>query len=533
MPGPTVEDSIYHIARTNIQGGTSPWVYFTEFYPDGTRGLLYTNATHAFKLIDKGNQIVVADSIQLSFNPISSFLWGHVLASNGNWYVSDTRFNPDLNQYGRIFLLKDSDPNDPYSDLQIESQFDYSSIGVFTQVSHLNMNYNGELVFITNSDTTDNTVTVGILSSSFQLKDTLKFQILPNEIASHNAYAIDENNSFYAITTHRVVRFDWDGIELSIGYSEPYDFVDDGPTGQWAEGSGTTPTLMGFGTGNDQLVIMTDGHANNNLVAFWRELPPNWSAVPGMPLHFADSIQLPAAVSTNNLFQSIENSPCVLGYSAGIAQFNGFLGQPCPTQKGVQKVTWDTTTNQFVLDWYNDSVNFNGVPVVSSQTGLMYGSGRGTNEDCSFYYYGLNWDTGDVEFSHYLGEESSSFLSTPWNDAGVNNVIDEFGNIYFSGDGALVKIGIFDQSTSISEQDSELNISIYPNPSNGLFNIKHPSEDISFRIHSITGKLIEEGHLNSNISLIDITSQENGVYIIEFIHKKTIMTRKLVVKGLK
>ncbi|MEM1260580.1 MAG: hypothetical protein AAGH81_18795, partial [Bacteroidota bacterium] len=272
----------------------------------------------------------------------------------------------------------------------------------------------------------------------FELLDTLKIpSIGNNEIFGHNAFPIDDNNSFYIVSSKRLIRCDWDGKELAIGFEVPYDFVGDSPRGRWAEGSGTTPTLMGFGEGNDQLVVMADGHEKNNLLAFWREVPEDWTPIEGQHIHFAGKIQLPATKRFSKKFQSIENSPTVYGYDVAIAQFNGFLGQGKNPLKGVQKVRWNTEANQFQLSWVNTDINMNGVLTYSLGSNLVYGSGR--EDGCNYYYYGLDWNTGKLKFRKFLGR-SCKKLFNPYDDGGNQHIIDEDGSIYFSGGGSLVKL---------------------------------------------------------------------------------------------
>ena len=154
-------------------------------------------------------------------------------------------------------------------------------------------------------------------------------------------------------------------------------------------------------------------------------------------IRLADVIKIPYAKSFSNKFQSIENSPTVHGYDVAIAQFNGFLGYDCKNYKGVQKFRWNSTRRKFDLQWATDQINMNGVLTYSSGSNLLYGSGK--EEDCNYYYYGLNWDTGEVELKLLLGAEQR-FPKDPFYDQGVNHIIDENGSIYFSGSRSLVKL---------------------------------------------------------------------------------------------
>ena len=375
ISGPMPGDSLAIKAKTAIRGGTSPWVYLTDKYPNGERVLLYSNATHVFKLVDNGDEIITADSLRIDFDFIASFGWNFLLTNDKVWFTYDPKYDPEENEYTRLFKLTDADINDPYSNIIVLDTFNFGDIGL-NRVQHYSLSYDGHLFFNSENFVENGYATVGVISQDFELLDTLRYATEPDEITHHNAFPIDENNSFYLTTNKRLIKFDWDGFELSIAWEAAYDFVADGPVGTFAEGSGTTPTLLGWGEGNDKLVVMSDGHAQNNLLAFWRELPPGWTGIPGMDIHFADSIQLPAAVSFSNTFQSIENSPCAYGYEIGIAQFNGFLGYDCENIKGVQKVVWDTLTNALEIAWVNSEVNLNGVLTYSVGADMVYGNGK-------------------------------------------------------------------------------------------------------------------------------------------------------------
>ncbi|MEM8928201.1 MAG: hypothetical protein AAGC45_08350 [Bacteroidota bacterium] len=433
--GPTKEDWVEVKLLKGIKGGTSPWTYFTEKYPNGQRALLQSNATHFYKILDTKNGPRIVSKLKIDKDWLTSFGWNFLQTKGNVWYTYDPKYNPAKNQYTRLFKVEDKNEKDPYSSLVIKDTFNFSTMG---KVQHFGVNYSGQIVFASDNDKGKLDCTIGVLSNQFELLDTLKIpSIGNNEIFGHNAFPIDDNNSFYIVSSKRLIRFDWDGKELAIGFEVPYDSVGDGPTGRWAEGSGTTPTLMGFGEGNDQLVVMADGHKKNNLLAFWREVPEDWTPIKGQHIHFAGKIQLPATKRFSKKFQSIENSPTVYGYDVAIAQFNGFLGQGKKPLKGVQKVRWNTEANRFQLSWVNTDINMNGVLTYSLGSNLVYGSGR--EDGCNYYYYGLDWNTGELKFRKFLGR-SCKKLFNPYDDGGNQHIIDEDGSIYFSGGGSLVKL---------------------------------------------------------------------------------------------
>ena len=55
----------------------------------------------------------------------------------------------------------------------------------------------------------------GVIDQDFNLLDTLKFEALPDERINHNSISVDENNSFYIVTSHRLIQFAWNGTELT------------------------------------------------------------------------------------------------------------------------------------------------------------------------------------------------------------------------------------------------------------------------------------------------------------------------------
>lgn len=387
LPVLRAKDSIKIRKRTNIEGGTSPWIYFSDKYANGERAVLYSNSTHVFKFMDDGEKLVAIDSLKIDNDRFTSFGYNFMLTKNKVWFTYDPKYRPKLGQFTKLYKLTDSDTTDIRSKIVVLDTFNFGDYGI-NKVTMYSLNYNGQIVFYSHRDKKNGTAYVGIIDQDFNLLAKHRYKLYPNEKVNHNSIAVDENNSFYVVTTHRLIQFTWDNKKVAMGWEARYDFVNDGPTSRWANGSGTTPSLMGWGAGNDKLVIVADGHANNNLVAFWREIPPGWNGIQGMDVRFADSIKIPHAITLNKKFQAIENAPTVYRYDLAIAQFNGFLGYGCNNQKGVQKFRWDTNNNKFNLEWTNDSINMNGVLSYSAGSNLVYGSGK--EIDCNYYYYGLD-----------------------------------------------------------------------------------------------------------------------------------------------
>ena len=75
---------------------------------------------------------------------------------------------------------------------------------------------------------------------------------------------------------------------------------------------------------------------------------------------------------------------------------------------------------------------------------------------------------------------------------------------------------------------SEIGISIYPNPSNGIFNIETEG-NYEVTITDISGKVIQRKDVACNVSTtIDLTNNANGIYFIKFQNNEVVKTIKII-----
>lgn len=101
-----------------------------------------------------------------------------------------------------------------------------------------------------------------------------------------NSIAVDEKGGIYVASDKIMRKVVWTGMKLSTeqadgAWSAPYDFGRQPPAVKFGIGTGSTPTLMGFGEGSDELVVITDGADHMKLVAFWRNEIPRQSGPVG------------------------------------------------------------------------------------------------------------------------------------------------------------------------------------------------------------------------------------------------------------
>jgi hypothetical protein len=85
--------------------------------------------------------------------------------------------------------------------------------------------------------------------------------------------------------------------------------------------------------------------------------------------------------------------------------------------------------------------------------------------------------------------------------------------------------------SSIAETNAGNIMSIFPNPSTGLINIKSNEnlDVVNYDIYNVSGALVESGNLDNNQNL-DLTSFVKGVYFIKLDNKSSIEFHKLILE---
>ncbi len=134
--------------------------------------------------------------------------------------------------------------------------------------------------------------------------------------------------------------------------------------------------------------------------------------------------------------------------------------------------------------------------------------------------------TGSASFSGDGGPASAAAISSP---TGV--CLDATGNLYISDAGnARIRI-VTGIPTGISQPATALeNVSVYPNPSNGIFNVQSSavSQKSSAEIFDLLGNKVYQSFLISNSQfLINLGNQPDGIYIYRILNE----SGDLIAKG--
>lgn len=403
-------------------GGGSPWSQISTRYPDGSRAVWQSNQTQVWKLVEKGATFKLADNYVLDARgSVTNPHWAVLLLANGHVLVSDA-------DKGRIYELADN-PSDPMSEITLLRTYTIDQSRTPGRLIKYAVSYDGFIIYLT-----DKSMLGAIRLSDWALTAT---GTVPDS-SFHNNFAMDETGGIYLVTPSQMIKAQWNGSSFTTAWSVAYDSTGSSLNGR--QGSGTTPTLMGFGPNQDHLVVIVDARSPSNLVAFWRDdIPANWSGVTGYTdrLRIA-AVQPLAGIDPTKTNWAVENSPVVRGYDVATAQFNGVrptAGRSCRNTPGVEKYTWSPTTRRFSRAFNNTTVNINSVLTYSSQTNLVYGVGL---DGCTWTFYALNWTTGRTAFSYALG------TSDDWADGGDNQSLSDDCTFTYGSYTGSVRVGITD-----------------------------------------------------------------------------------------
>jgi len=250
---------------------------------------------------------------------------------------------------------------------------------------------------------------------------------------------LDDEGGIYVSSNDHHHKVRWTGSELSLreedgAWTIPYR--NGGGTG-----SGTTPSLMGFGPDEDRFVVFGDGDAVVNITLVWRdEIPDDWEQlaeaphrrIAGIgPANMGDAtrthIQTEQSITVSGYgAMTVNNEPASLpdGFPPQAARMLVFMlgHHPEYTPRGMQKYQWNPQRRCLEQAWVTDEVSSpNSVPFVAQGSDLVYTCGV---RDGAWTIEAVNWSTGESAFHFVLG-------GSQFNTLGAGVTIDEDGRLLF------------------------------------------------------------------------------------------------------
>ncbi|MFA5630972.1 MAG: hypothetical protein WC997_05640 [Porticoccaceae bacterium] len=312
----------------------------------------------------------------------------------------------------------------------------------------MSLTYDGNIVVVTNDGQ------IFVLNQDLEKYDSL---VLPEAKALspdaewmggvvRNTISLDDKGGIYIVSSDFLHRVQWTGKNLTLdprygAWSVPYEAGENG--------SGTTPTPIGWGEGNDLLVVMADGV--NGVNVYWRdEIPDDWQGIPNHPRRLAGTIPLTFGYDTSDRLR-IEASPVAYGYGffwpndapkvepqwqgsydrQMFANYTALHFPQYPVHGGV-KYHWNSIKRELEVAW---TTHLSLAPTICTPNikKFLYCIGR---RDGQYSVEVLDWGSGE-SVRYYLLGESLRFNATASN----TRVTDKY--IEFSSLGsAIVRVNL-------------------------------------------------------------------------------------------
>lgn len=259
----------------------------------------------------------------------------------------------------------------------------------------------------------------GLLTVDRGLNGVIDSYPLPAGQVLTNSVSNDENGGIYVASNSTQPNGDglmqkvickggrFSAAESDGAWQARYDGGPEAPAIKHGYGTGSTPTLMGFGDMDDKLVVITDGAKRMKLVAFWRDAIPA-DATPADPSNprIADAFEITCGFPKSTEWIQSEQSVVAGGYDAFVVnnidpateiisdKVIGVLaiGPLTPGPKGAECVRWNSSLNKWESRWHRTDVSsISMIPSVSIPSEIVFVNGY---ESDGWTVTGMDWRTG-------------------------------------------------------------------------------------------------------------------------------------------
>ena len=425
---------------------------FSDFTPVAPAERLQ-QAKEIEQILLSKNEQALADYLRSQPNRLLSAIEDQV--SQGVLYSLFARDDVFIAANARgLIRIEQENPRDPYSPMMPiqshmlpEQLFNDQRASEHTffpadTVFGLGMTFNGVLII--------NTVSGRLITLNTQSFEVLDSLLLPDGEVISNSMATSEElggRAVYVASNKAMYRFlvEPDGrihrSEAAGGWRAIYTSGRRLPYGKISTGTGATPTLMGFGPGEDKLVVITDGADTMGLVAFWRDaIPDQARTLSGYDPRVADIIDVDFGEDISQSEQSVVTAGPYAFVVSSVPQgkapplpargayLRGLLiGVTREPVMGLAMFRWSNNDHGWQPLWLRDDVgSLATVPMLSIPTRQVIIDGYFKGRMGEAYHLGFDIDTGDVVMSIATG-------SNPlFNGTFTGLKCDPDGNIWYT-----------------------------------------------------------------------------------------------------
>lgn len=343
--------------------------------------------------------------------------------ANGNYVLCDKDNYVYTNAGRKIARYRLKNPAAPAEGIVLDSQIDLSEhiFGSYTLVGTI-MTYDGHLVVAAQK---------GLLVLDRGLTTIEDSYPLPEGQILTNSVSVDENAVYVASNSteangrglmQKIICKDgkFSTKESDGAWQASYDGGPAAPSIKLGYGTGSTPTLMGFGKDEDKLVVITDGAKRMKLVAFWREtIPADARVIESGNPRLAGQFEVTCGLPASTEWVQSEQSVVVGGYDAfvvnninstvqkvtdkiiGVLAIGPLLAGP----QGVECVRWNASDNKWESRWTRaDISSVSMIPSLSLSSEMVFVNGWYDN--VGWEITGLDWRTGRTRHEIKLGKSN-------------------------------------------------------------------------------------------------------------------------------
>jgi subtilisin-like proprotein convertase family protein len=209
----------------------------------------------------------------------------------------------------------------------------------------------------------------------------------------------------------------------------------------------------------------------------------------------------------------------------GLAKFNGTN----PNGAWTLLVKDDAGGDIGVLyDWHLEFTDYNFTVNLGTDTNL-----------CSTENVTLNAGAGNYSYVWSTGESTQTIVVDTASLGGsgvynVNVVVTDTMSGCASNDTIIVNYSV---CSGLNEVKNNINLNVYPNPSNGVFTLNVNTTDVNeldIKVMNIQGQVVFVKNNFDNVSTIneqiDLSDNANGIYFITVTSDKGIVTSKIIVQ---
>ena len=137
-----------------------------------------------------------------------------------------------------------------------------------------------------------------------------------------------------------------------------------------------------------------------------------------------------------------------------------------------------------------------------------------------------SWSVIGTQLSKAVNGNSSERLSYAYTDKAPHAGMEYYRLKQTDRDGKVT------YSTYIAvNSNAGVNVKIYPNPASGTINVSGVAKDNTIRITDVTGKVVIEQKVESNLATINLGSLSTNMYMLQVVENgKIVLTQKIVKK---